>query len=158
MYVRRRRRHRTNQLGLRINTNMALHTKVPLLAFLRLVHLRVALFALVLGRGRRVNDGRIHNRTGTDFQTVLLKILVNQLEQTTPQVVSLQQKRLPACSLSKTFKTIVGERLLKHYDPLPAASIDGLYYNRSLNKSEFSKIKFAVLHFKQFAGADRDLA
>jgi len=32
-----------NQLGLTIDTNMALHAKVPFVAFLRLVHLRVAL-------------------------------------------------------------------------------------------------------------------
>jgi len=34
--------------------------------------------------------------------------------------------------LAKTFKTIIGKRLLTHYDGLRAASIDGLYYSRLL--------------------------
>ena len=80
-----------NQLGLTIDADVTLHAEVPFVALLRLVHLRVTLFILVLGRGRCINDGRIHNRTGTDFQTVLLKILVDQLEQTIAQVVGLQQ-------------------------------------------------------------------
>ena len=72
-----------NQLGLAINTNMALHAKVPFVAFLRLVHLRVALALFVFGRGWRINDSRIHNRASTDLETVLLKIFVDQREQLT---------------------------------------------------------------------------
>ncbi len=69
-----------DQLGLTIDTNMALHAKVPFVAFLRLVHLRVALAIFILGLGWRINDGRIHNRAGIDLQTVLLKIFVDQRE------------------------------------------------------------------------------
>ena len=52
-------------------------------------------------------------------------------------LIHLQQKRLPTRSLAKTFETIIGERLLTHYQSLRAALNDDLYYNRSLNKSEF---------------------
>ena len=51
---------------------------MPKVAFLRLVHLgRLAIF--VFGRGWRINDRR-SNRASTDFETVLLKILVDQVE------------------------------------------------------------------------------
>ena len=56
-----------DQLGLTIDANMALHGKVPFVAFLRLVHLPVALAIFVLDRGWRINDGRIHNRAGTEW-------------------------------------------------------------------------------------------
>ena len=52
-------------------------------------------------------------------------------------LIHLQQKRLPTRSLAKTFETIIGERLLTQYQYLRAALNNDLYYNRSLNKSEF---------------------
>ena len=60
-----------DQLGLTIDTNMALHAKVPFIAFVRLVHLRVTLALFVFGRSWRINDGRTHNRASTDLQTVV---------------------------------------------------------------------------------------
>ena len=51
-------------------------------------------------------------------------------------LIHLQQKHLPTRLLAKTFETIIGERLLTHYQGLRAAVNDDLYYNRSLNKSE----------------------
>ena len=38
---------------------MGLHAKVPLIAFLGLVHLRIALLLFVLGRAGCLNDGGI---------------------------------------------------------------------------------------------------
>ena len=52
-------------------------------------------------------------------------------------LIHLQQKRLPTCSVAKSFESITGERLLTDCHGLRAASIDELYYNRSVNKSEF---------------------
>ena len=70
--------HRMDQLGLAISTNMRLHAKVPLVAFSRLMHLRIPLAVFVLGRTRRIDDRGIHYRAGTDFQPVLLKICIDQ--------------------------------------------------------------------------------
>ena len=41
---------RVNQSGRRIDANMDLHAKMPIVTLLRPVHFRVALFVLVLGR------------------------------------------------------------------------------------------------------------
>ncbi len=45
-----------------IGTDVRLHTEVPLVAFLGLVHLRIARLLFVLRRARRVDDRRIDNR------------------------------------------------------------------------------------------------
>ncbi len=48
------------QATLGIDTNVGLHAKVPLIAFLGLMHLRIALLLFVLGRAGCLNDGGIH--------------------------------------------------------------------------------------------------
>ncbi|MCU1250440.1 MAG: hypothetical protein JWQ49_3469 [Edaphobacter sp.] len=49
-----------------IDADMRLHTEVPLVAFPGLVHLGVALAALVLGRRGRMNNHRVYDRPGSD--------------------------------------------------------------------------------------------
>jgi len=83
--------NRMDQLDLAVDTDMHLHAKVPLVAFSRLMHLRVAFAFFVLGRTRGIDDARIHNRTGADFQPVLMKILVDQGKQLVAQVMRLKQ-------------------------------------------------------------------
>jgi hypothetical protein len=45
-----------------VDTDVRLHAEVPLVALLGLVHLRIALAVAVLGRARRADDRRIHDR------------------------------------------------------------------------------------------------
>ena len=51
-----------HQPRLRIHADVGLHPEVPLVALFGLVHLGVAFFARVLGRGRRRDDGGIYDR------------------------------------------------------------------------------------------------
>src|SRR5207244_991701 len=57
--VGRRRHRRVDDLGLAIYPHLRLHSEVPLLALLRLVHLRIALLLPILGRSGCVQDGRV---------------------------------------------------------------------------------------------------
>src|SRR5208282_1052718 len=50
-----------------------LHPEIPLLALLRLVHLRITLLLAVLGRGGRMDNGRVHDRAGRDPHSPALK-------------------------------------------------------------------------------------
>ena len=50
-----------DQASLAAGADVQLHADVPLVALLGLVHLRVAALLLVLGRGRRGNQGGIDN-------------------------------------------------------------------------------------------------
>ena len=45
-----------------IDANVCFHAEVPLIAFLGLMHLRIALAVLVLGRGRRGDQCGINDR------------------------------------------------------------------------------------------------
>src|SRR5215213_4709081 len=64
--------------------------KLPLVAFLRLVHLRVAALLLVLGRGRRGDDRGVDNRSLPHQQAALLQQRADFVEQSLGQFVSLQ--------------------------------------------------------------------
>ena len=55
------------------------------------MHLRVALAVLVLGRRRRIQDGRVHDGAGADLQPMLLQIPVDQREDALAQTVPFQQ-------------------------------------------------------------------
>jgi hypothetical protein len=50
----------------RVHSDVRLQSEVPLLPLARLVHLRIALSAPVLGRRRRMNNGRIDDCTRGD--------------------------------------------------------------------------------------------
>lgn len=76
-FVRRCRNDRMYQTRVDISTDMRLHAEVPLVALLRLVHLRVALTAGVLRLRRRINDGRIHRRAALDHQTLADMVVVH---------------------------------------------------------------------------------
>ena len=69
----------------------ALHPEEPLVALLRLVHLRVALTRTVLRRGRGRDDARIHDRPLLQPMTLRRQVRVDRTKQFPAQVMPLQQ-------------------------------------------------------------------
>lgn len=61
------------QILLQRLAHAALHRDVPGLALLRLVHFRVALLVLVLGRGRRCDQGRVNDRPSRIIKPLLAR-------------------------------------------------------------------------------------
>jgi hypothetical protein len=57
---------RMNDLGLAVHSYMGLHPEKPLVSFLGLVLLGIALLLSVLGRRGRVQDSCVHDRAGGD--------------------------------------------------------------------------------------------
>jgi hypothetical protein len=64
-----------------------LHPEVPLIALLRLMHLGIAFLLGVLGRGRRMDDRRIHNGAFAHKQSPLRKQAVDLAEQRLGELV-----------------------------------------------------------------------
>ncbi len=80
-----------NQSESVINADVHFHAEVPLIAFLGLVHFRIALAAFVFGgAGCRDNSG-IDNAAFTQHQAVFLKVLVHFFEQHFAKAVALQE-------------------------------------------------------------------
>ena len=69
MHVGRCALYRMHQARFNVHPNVRFHPKVPLVALLGLVHLRVALALAVLGRAGRGNQGRINGRSILERQT-----------------------------------------------------------------------------------------
>ena len=69
---------------------MRLHPEMPLIALPGLVHLRVAALLLVLGRGRRGDDGRINDCALPHQQAALLQHHRHFGEQRLAQLMLLQ--------------------------------------------------------------------
>jgi hypothetical protein len=65
---------RVDDFGLAVHSYMGLHPEIPLIAFLRLVHFRIVLLLSVFGRGRRMQDGRVHDRAGGDAHSAGLQV------------------------------------------------------------------------------------
>ena len=67
---------------LAIHADVRLHPEVPLVALARLVHLRVPLAGRVLGRRRRMDDGRVHDGARADARMPLrFQVMVNRIQQ-----------------------------------------------------------------------------
>ena len=79
------------QTGLRVHTNMGLHAEVPLVALLNLVHLGVALTALVFGRARCSNQGGIHHGARLEQQAMGGQLGVDDLQNLWTQFVLFEQ-------------------------------------------------------------------
>jgi hypothetical protein len=109
--VRSRRQDRVDQLRLAVDANVGLHPKVPLVALRHLMHLRVALAILVLGRTRCTDDRRVHDRAVRDLDAVAPQMLVDRLQQRLAQLVALQQmpelahRRLVRCAFDPEIDT-----------------------------------------------------
>jgi hypothetical protein len=72
--------HSMHEAGVGIDTNMRLHAEVLLIAILALVHLRITLTGLVLGRGWRRNQCRIDNHAFPQKQAFLCQMVVDGVE------------------------------------------------------------------------------
>ncbi len=70
---------------------MGLHAEVPLPALAHLVPLRVAFPALIFGRGRCLQDGRVHDGAGADLQPMLGQIRVDPGEEALAQLMPFEQ-------------------------------------------------------------------
>ena len=69
---------------------MGLHPEIPLVALAGLVHRRIAGLLLVLGRGRRGDDGGIHDGSLAHQQTALRQQRPDLIEQCLGQIMLLQ--------------------------------------------------------------------
>ncbi len=79
------------QATLGIDTNVGLHAKVPLIAFLGLMHLRIALLLFVLGRAGCLNDGGIDQGALSHHDACFGQPAIDGLEQLAGQLMLLQQ-------------------------------------------------------------------
>ena len=79
------------QVRVYVHTNVCLHSKVPLLAFLGLVHVRTTFAVLVLGEAWPCNQGGIDQRAGLEHQTLLGQRSVGGSYQLQVQVVFFEQ-------------------------------------------------------------------
>ena len=80
-----------NELGAAVDTDVGFHAEVPLIAFARLTHLRIALFLLVLGGTWRTDNTGVNDRPAGNLQPIFLQILIDQVEQLIAQIVLLHQ-------------------------------------------------------------------
>jgi hypothetical protein len=84
-------RHRVDDFGFAVYANMGFHTKIPLITFLGLMHLRIALLVLVLGRTRRIDDAGIHNGAIGHLYPLRLKVFSDDPKQLITQFGFLKQ-------------------------------------------------------------------
>ena len=91
VHIRGGGRDRVNQFGFAVDADMCLHPKIPLVAFSRRMHLRIALFLTVLGGARRIDNRGVYDGAGVDLQAVVFKVLANQDKEFFTQVVGFQQ-------------------------------------------------------------------
>ena len=84
-----------HQPGICIYPNMCLHSKVPLIALLGLMHLGITLTRAVLGRTRCSNQGGVNNRSGLKQQTSLGQGCVDGRHDLLAQVVGFKKMAKP---------------------------------------------------------------
>ena len=89
--VGRRRRDGVDQTAVGVHANVRLHPEEPLVALLRLVHLRIALALLVLGRTGRRDDRRVNDAAALEQQSLAGEVRVDLLEDVFRQVVLFQE-------------------------------------------------------------------
>ena len=89
--VRRRAFNAVRQAGFVVNPSVRLYPEVPLIALLRLTHLRVALAVGIRGRTRRRYDRRVNDRYRTQALALPRQVRVHTLEQLPRQIMCLQQ-------------------------------------------------------------------
>ena len=126
VHVGRRRRDRMNLFGPAVHADMRLHAKVPLIAFFRLAHLRIAGLVLVFGRARRIDDGGINDSAAGDAQSTFTKVVSHGLKQGFAQRMPFQQ--MPEAEN----RALIGHRLTAQVDAdetAHRASVDGAEIN-----------------------------
>ncbi|MCY1543324.1 hypothetical protein D9M68_791370 [compost metagenome] len=80
-----------HQSGRRIHADVGLHAEVPLVAFLGLMHVRIALAFAILGRGRRGDQRGIDDGAFLEQQTPAGQMLVDRFKQRPRQLMGFQQ-------------------------------------------------------------------
>lgn len=94
MYIGNRRRRRADRVHdalLGIHPDVRLHSEMPLVTFLGLVHLRIALLLFVLGRGRRVmKDRRFYDGVRRDSNALAAEIAIHRIQYLTAHIVRFQ--------------------------------------------------------------------
>ena len=83
--------HAVNAPCATVDVDMGLHAEVPLMAFVCLAHLWIALFLFVPGGTRCIDDAGINNRATGNLHPTLLHILVHEMEPLIAQMVFLHQ-------------------------------------------------------------------
>lgn len=78
-----------------VTPDMRLHAKVPLPVLKGLMHLGVSRLLLVLRRGRRCDDRRIHDRSGLEQQSLLLQERADLGKDLLGQLMPLKQVAEP---------------------------------------------------------------
>ena len=89
--VRRGRGDGMDEFGPAVDTNVRLHPEEPLVALLRLVHVRITGLVLVLRRRRCADDRGVDNSALAHFDTVRLEIFKDVLEQSLAEIVPFKQ-------------------------------------------------------------------
>lgn len=77
-----------NQARLGVDADMSLHAEMPVVAFLRRMHLGVAGLGLVLGRRRRSDKGRIDDGALAQDQPAFGQVSVDRLEDLAGEFIS----------------------------------------------------------------------
>ena len=80
-----------NQAGRHVHAHVCLHAKVPVVAFLRLMHLRIAFLVAVLGRRWRCDQGGVHDGPFTHRQALAGKVAFDFIEDAARQRILFQQ-------------------------------------------------------------------
>ena len=88
-------RHAVHQARVGIHTNMGLHSEVPLTTRLRLMHLRVALAAAVLGRAGCGDQGCVYGRAALEQRALGSQRAVDGGQYLNAQLVLLEQVAKP---------------------------------------------------------------
>src|SRR5258708_20960351 len=109
-----------------IDADMRLHAEVPLVAFPGLVHLGVALAALVLGRRGRMTNRAVYDRSGSDADALAGQMVVHRIQHGSAQIVRLQQMAEPAdAGLVRRRRTA---KINAHKAPQRSRIIERLFY------------------------------
>jgi len=90
-HVGRRANHTVDQARIGVHANVGFHPKVPFVALLRLMHLRVTALLGIFGRRRRFDDRRVNQRAFLHQQSSLTQRDANLVEQLAGQFVFVQQ-------------------------------------------------------------------
>lgn len=89
--IRRRRHQRMRQPRVGVHADVRLHPEVPLVALLRLMHLRIALAVSVLRRRRCGDDAGVDHGSFAQQQALGGQVLVDRLEDALGPLVLLEQ-------------------------------------------------------------------
>ena len=91
MHIGRGRRHRVDNLRFAVHADMRLQAKIPLIAFLGLMHLRIPLAIFVLDRGRSRDDCRVHDAARANLDPLGREMGVDRFKQYLSQAVGFNQ-------------------------------------------------------------------